>query len=179
MAECGAALEGEPSGGATTQPTYYLTLFSCPFCHNLTLQELRLPSVTTTVTKFVFTQSEPNFPRFINRRNKRCMLVSTKPRADFSRGCAVERIGHSLSRPSRWPPGVEANQCSQRPSEPFCRVDSERPDTCPACGSGNFLSVSMQQLLNSEREVITFAAEVGLPSFFPKVGPEQISRGRG
>jgi hypothetical protein len=30
----------------------------------------------------------------------------------------------------------------------------------------------MQQLPNSEREVITFAAEVGLPTFFPKVGPD-------
>ena len=32
----------------------------------------------------------------------------------------------------------------------------------------------MQQLLNSEREVITFAAEVELPPFFPRVGPEQV-----
>ena len=47
----------------------------------------------------------------------------------------------------------------------------------PTCGTVNFLSVSMQQLLNSEREVITFAAEVGLPTFFPKVGPERVSRG--
>jgi hypothetical protein len=30
----------------------------------------------------------------------------------------------------------------------------------------------MQRLLNSEREVITFAAEVGLLTFFPRVGPE-------
>jgi hypothetical protein len=49
----------------------------------------------------------------------------------------------------------------------------------PACGSGNFLSVSMQQLLSSEREVISFAAEVGLPTIFPKVGPEQVSRRQG
>jgi hypothetical protein len=43
----------------------------------------------------------------------------------------------------------------------------------PACGSGNFLSVSMQQLLNSKREVFTFAADVGLPTFLPRAGPEQ------
>jgi hypothetical protein len=55
---------GEPSGSATPQPTDYLTLFSCPFCHNPTLQNLRLPSVTTTVAKFVFTQRESTFPRF-------------------------------------------------------------------------------------------------------------------
>jgi hypothetical protein len=48
----------------------------------------------------------------------------------------------------------------------------------PAYGSGNFLSVSMQQLLNSEREVMTFAAEAGLATFFPKVGSEQVSLGR-
>jgi hypothetical protein len=32
----------------------------------------------------------------------------------------------------------------------------------------------MQRLLNSEREVITFAAKVGLPTLFPKVVPEQV-----
>jgi hypothetical protein len=44
----------------------------------------------------------------------------------------------------------------------------------PACGSGNFLSVSMQQLLNIEKEVIAFARDIGLPTFFPSVGPEQV-----
>jgi len=32
----------------------------------------------------------------------------------------------------------------------------------------------MQRLLNSQRKIIIFAADVGLPSFFPKVGPEQV-----
>ena len=40
----------------------------------------------------------------------------------------------------------------------------------PACGSGNFLSVSLKRPPNSEREVITFAAEVELPTFYPRVG---------
>jgi type II restriction/modification system DNA methylase subunit YeeA len=44
----------------------------------------------------------------------------------------------------------------------------------PACGSGNFLYVALKQLLDLEKEVITFASEVGLPTFFPKVGPEQV-----
>jgi len=44
----------------------------------------------------------------------------------------------------------------------------------PACGSGNFLYVSLKELLDLEKEVITFAGEVGLPKFFPKVGPEQV-----
>ncbi len=44
----------------------------------------------------------------------------------------------------------------------------------PACGSGNFLYVSLKQLLDLEKEVITFVDEAGLPKFFPKVGPEQV-----
>jgi type II restriction/modification system DNA methylase subunit YeeA len=44
----------------------------------------------------------------------------------------------------------------------------------PACGSGNFLYVSLKQLLDLEKEVITFVDEAGLPKPFPKVGPEQV-----
>ena len=45
----------------------------------------------------------------------------------------------------------------------------------PACGSGNFLYVAIQQLLNLEKEVITFAAqpEVQL-SLLPNVRPGQL-----
>ena len=32
----------------------------------------------------------------------------------------------------------------------------------PACGSGNFLYVSLKQLLDLEKEVSTFASKVGL-----------------
>ena len=45
----------------------------------------------------------------------------------------------------------------------------------PACGSGNFLYVAIQQLLDLEKEVITFAArpeiQIGL---FPQVRPTQL-----
>ena len=44
----------------------------------------------------------------------------------------------------------------------------------PACGSGNFLYVALKQLLDLEKEVITFADDVGIPRFFPKAGPEQV-----
>jgi type II restriction/modification system DNA methylase subunit YeeA len=44
----------------------------------------------------------------------------------------------------------------------------------PACGSGNFLYVALKQLLDLEKEVITVAGELGLPRFFPSVGPEQL-----
>ncbi|MCH8151919.1 MAG: class I SAM-dependent DNA methyltransferase [Planctomycetes bacterium] len=45
----------------------------------------------------------------------------------------------------------------------------------PACGSGNFLYVAIQQLLNLEKEVITYAArpEIGL-GLFPHVRPTQL-----
>jgi len=44
----------------------------------------------------------------------------------------------------------------------------------PACGSGNFLYVALRQLLNLEKDVILFSTELGLPMFFPTVGPEQL-----
>jgi type II restriction/modification system DNA methylase subunit YeeA len=44
----------------------------------------------------------------------------------------------------------------------------------PACGSGNFLYVALKQLLDLEKEVITFAGDLGLNTFWPTVGPEQL-----
>ncbi len=45
----------------------------------------------------------------------------------------------------------------------------------PACGSGNFLYVAIQQLLGLEKEVITYAArpDIGL-GLFPQVRPTQL-----
>lgn len=43
----------------------------------------------------------------------------------------------------------------------------------PACGSGNFLYVAMQQLKELEKEVVTFAQKVGAPGF-QLVGPRQF-----
>jgi type II restriction/modification system DNA methylase subunit YeeA len=44
----------------------------------------------------------------------------------------------------------------------------------PACGSGNFLYVTLQKLKDLEKEVCVFAASVGLGGFFPLVGPWQL-----
>ena len=44
----------------------------------------------------------------------------------------------------------------------------------PACGSGNFLYVSLKELLDLEKEVSTFAGEIGMTPFFPGVNPEQL-----
>ncbi len=44
----------------------------------------------------------------------------------------------------------------------------------PACGSGNFLYVSLQQLLDLQKEVITFAAQSGLSPLPLSVGPSQL-----
>ncbi|MBX3382652.1 MAG: class I SAM-dependent DNA methyltransferase [Phycisphaeraceae bacterium] len=46
----------------------------------------------------------------------------------------------------------------------------------PACGSGNFLYTAIQQLLQLEKEVITFAArrELGVGGLLPKVRPTQL-----
>ncbi|MBA3792402.1 MAG: class I SAM-dependent DNA methyltransferase, partial [Rubrobacter sp.] len=44
----------------------------------------------------------------------------------------------------------------------------------PACGSGNFLYVSLKQLLDLEKAVSTFAEKLGIGHFFPEVSPEQL-----
>ncbi len=44
----------------------------------------------------------------------------------------------------------------------------------PACGSGNFLYVTLQDLMALEREVLNFAAAHGVPSFIPRVDPLQL-----
>ena len=44
----------------------------------------------------------------------------------------------------------------------------------PACGSGNFLYVTLQKLKDLEREVILFAMEHGFPGEIPLVGPWQL-----
>ena len=46
----------------------------------------------------------------------------------------------------------------------------------PACGSGNFLYVAIQQLLDLEKEVLTFAArkELGFGGLLPRVRPTQL-----
>ncbi len=44
----------------------------------------------------------------------------------------------------------------------------------PACGSGNFLYVTLQELKNLEKSVILYSMEKGLGSFLPLVGPWQL-----
>ena len=44
----------------------------------------------------------------------------------------------------------------------------------PACGSGNFLYVALKQLLDFQKEVSTFAGQVGAQPFFPTVDPAQL-----
>ena len=44
----------------------------------------------------------------------------------------------------------------------------------PACGSGNFLYVSLLKLKDLEKEVILFGMEKGLGAYLPAVGPWQL-----
>ena len=44
----------------------------------------------------------------------------------------------------------------------------------PACGSGNFLYVTLQELKDLEKTVIVYSMEKGLGSFLPMVGPWQL-----
>jgi len=44
----------------------------------------------------------------------------------------------------------------------------------PACGSGNFLYVALRQLLDLEKEVITFGMTLGFPLSIPVTDPKQL-----
>ncbi|MFW6082982.1 MAG: class I SAM-dependent DNA methyltransferase, partial [Chloroflexota bacterium] len=44
----------------------------------------------------------------------------------------------------------------------------------PACGSGNFLYVALRELLDLEKEVVTFAGDMGLTRPIPQVSPAQM-----
>ena len=44
----------------------------------------------------------------------------------------------------------------------------------PACGSGNFLYVTLQKLKDLEKEVILYAMDKGFPGLLPQVGPWQL-----
>ena len=44
----------------------------------------------------------------------------------------------------------------------------------PACGSGNFLYVTLQKLKDLEKDVIVWAMDHNIPGFFPQVGPWQL-----
>ena len=44
----------------------------------------------------------------------------------------------------------------------------------PACGSGNFLYVALQKLMDLEKNIATFAYESGLPPSIPRVSPLQL-----
>ena len=43
-----------------------------------------------------------------------------------------------------------------------------------ACGSANFLYISLRLLMDLEKEVSNFCGEVGLQPFFPEVSPRQL-----
>jgi hypothetical protein len=45
----------------------------------------------------------------------------------------------------------------------------------PAAGSGNFLYLALRQLLDLEKEAMSFGLVNGLNSWIPKVGPEQLA----
>lgn len=60
------------------------------------------------------------------------------------------------------------------PIERFLRKLQTLKVLDPACGSGNFLYITMQGLLDIQRDVLSFAAEIGEPPLRQFVSPEQF-----
>jgi type II restriction/modification system DNA methylase subunit YeeA len=65
------------------------------------------------------------------------------------------------------------NQARSRCEEFLHRLEDFRV-LDPACGSGNFLYLSLLCLKDSEHQVITEAEALGLPKVFPAVGPRSV-----
>ena len=63
---------------------------------------------------------------------------------------------------------------AQEKLEAFARKIRSARVLDPACGSGNFLYVSLSLLLDLEKEISVFAGRYGKGPFFPEVGPEQV-----
>jgi type II restriction/modification system DNA methylase subunit YeeA len=55
----------------------------------------------------------------------------------------------------------------------FLKELSEIQVLDPACGSGNFLYVALRELLDLEKEAVTFAGDIGLTRPYPQVSPAQ------
>jgi hypothetical protein len=85
----------KPGGRSGVYPTESSTLIACPFCHNPTLQHCCLLSVTTNAARIAFCAKESRSSenrKITSDEGKRCMLVTAKTGADFSRGCAPPAI---------------------------------------------------------------------------------------
>lgn len=67
----------------------------------------------------------------------------------------------------------EGKPADRKRLDAFLKKLGENTVLDPACGSGNFLYVSLQLLLGLEKEVIAFATQLGF-KFMPQVGVQQL-----
>jgi hypothetical protein len=82
-----------------------------------------------------------------------------------------------LKDASRWQRARKSGRRSTPISAPAADFSDKIAETRvldPACGSGNFLYVSLQLLLDLQHEVINFSDELGLGRFFITVSPRQL-----
>src|SRR5215208_3188455 len=92
----------EQGCSAAAHPADYSMLFSCPFCHNPTLQHYRLRSVTTTVTKEKIQCELPRIPIPRTRVNKAfvyCIRARVPARSPQNQGGAAR---HSMRGVCWW-----------------------------------------------------------------------------
>src|SRR5215203_5931899 len=87
----------EQGCSAAAHPADYSMLFSCPFCHNPTLQHYRLRSVTTTVTKEKIQCELPRIPipRIPVNRGAATLYLPSSSSPQCVRACAGGSAGES------------------------------------------------------------------------------------
>ncbi|MCK4376371.1 MAG: class I SAM-dependent DNA methyltransferase, partial [Candidatus Brocadiae bacterium] len=86
--------------------------------------------------------------------------------------------GRGDGRKSKKPPSKAVRTKARNESEHLVRRFHQKLTMLrvldPACGSGNFLYVTLQKLKDLEKEVILFAPDRGLGQIMPMVGPWQL-----
>ncbi len=88
--------------------------------------------------------------------------------------------GKREPKPSDSPRALEGSALKKARSEALAVLRAFHERLCevkvldPACGSGNFLYVTLQKLKDLEKEVLVYLMDLGFPGLFPRVGPLQL-----
>lgn len=93
-------------------------------------------------------------------------------RAEVEADATAEQLPRDRSARTRAVNRIQGR--AQERLEVFARTVRSKRVLDPACGSGNFLYVSLSLLLDLEKEVSVFAGRYGHGPFFPEVGPHQV-----
>jgi type II restriction/modification system DNA methylase subunit YeeA len=91
-----------------------------------------------------------------------------------ARAAAEELLSEDAARPRTREARARRARAARAEVRAFYEGLSQLKVLDPACGSGNFLYVTLQRLKDLEKEVLVYADDRGLGSFLPQVNPTQF-----